>query len=261
MLIASLAAWTLLQSPPPEAPAPPPSDVKSPTKRPTVEGKPPPTAPATPTDGASAVTKLFDGKTLSGWKVFVPEGSAEGLWTVSDGVLVCTGQPVGYIATTEKYDNFELTLEWRFDPAKGAGNSGVLLRVDDTDQVWPKSIEAQLHSGNAGDIWNIGAYEMTADAKRTEGRRTLKLHPSNEKPIGEWNRYRIVVDGGKLELYVNDLLQNSATDVAERKGRIALQSEGAKIEFRSIELRPLRPATGVGSPAAPASERSSSTNR
>lgn len=185
--------------------------------------------------------QLFDGKTLAGWKVFVPDG-ADGSKTFSvvDGVLVCSGTPAGYIATLEEFENFELTLEWRFDPKKGAGNSGVLLRVAKADQVWPRSVEAQLHSQNAGDIWNIGDVPMKVDAARTEGRRTRKMEPSSEKPLGEWNKYRIKFDGGKLELRVNDVLQNTATECALEKGRIALQSEGAAIEFRNIELRPLK---------------------
>jgi hypothetical protein len=65
------------------------------------------------------------------------------------------------------------------------------------------------------------------------------MKPSNEKPLGEWNSYRIVLDGGKLEMWVNGELQNSATDVQLLPGRIALQSEGAHIEFRNIRLKPL----------------------
>ena len=133
-----------------------------------------------------------------------------------------------------------LELEWRFDPAKGEGNSGVLLRTIGDDTVWPKSMEAQLHSKNAGDFWNIGEYIATTDAKRTDGRRTVKTHETNEKPLGEWNKYRIVVNGGTIELWVNGLLQNVATNVEANKGRIALQSEGAYIEFRNIVLRPIQ---------------------
>jgi len=88
---------------------------------------------------------------------------------------------------------------------------------------------------------------MKVNTERTKGRHTAKAHPTNEKPLGEWNRYRIVLNGGTLELYVNDLLQNTATDVEVKPGRIALQSEGAHIEFRNIVLRPFNaplPATG-----------------
>lgn len=198
----------------------------------------PPTAPA-PSAAKPTAIALFDGKSLAGWKPFLPEGDPAKVWSVKDGALICTGNPVGYLVTEKEYESFELTLEWRFDPMMGAGNSGVLLRVQQPDKVWPTSVEAQLHSENAGDIWNIGNVPMKADPARTDGRRTRKMHPTNEKRLGEWNRYRIVLDGGKLELYVNDLLQNVATDVEVRPGRIALQSEGAHIEFRAIELTPL----------------------
>ena len=185
-----------------------------------------------------APIKLFDGTSLAGWKPFLPQGDPATVWSVKDGVMVCAGNPIGYIQTEKEFTNYELTLKWRFDPAKGEGNSGVLLRVVGADTVWPKSMEAQLHSKNAGDIWNIGDFPAKADAGRTEGRRTRKEHLTNEKPLGEWNEYRLVMDGGTLELYVNGLLQNRATDVEVVPGRIALQSEGAHIEFKDIVLTP-----------------------
>ena len=190
--------------------------------------------------------ELFNGKDTTGWKAFVPDLSKEGkdpmsVWSVADGVLQCAGRPIGYIQTEALYDNYVLELKWRFDPAKGEGNSGVLLRTIGDDVVWPKSMEAQLHSKNAGDFWNIGEYKATVDAKRTNGRHTVKLKDTNEKPLGEWNHYRIVVNKGTIELWVNGLLQNVATDVEVNKGRIALQSEGAYIEFKDIVLHPIVP--------------------
>lgn len=194
----------------------------------------------TPIRTGSTIT-LFNGKDLSGWKAFVPDLAKEGkdplsVWSVADGVLRCAGRPIGYVQTEARYDNYVLELKWRFDPAKGEGNSGVLLRTIGDDVVWPKSMEAQLQSKNAGDFWNIGEYKATVDPKRTDGRHTVKLRPTNEKPLGEWNQYRIVVNGGTIELWVNGLLQNVATNVEESKGRIALQSEGAYIEFKDVVL-------------------------
>ncbi|MFN9124458.1 MAG: DUF1080 domain-containing protein [bacterium] len=188
--------------------------------------------------------ELFNGKDTTGWKAFVPDLTNDkkdpmSVWSVKDGVLQCAGRPIGYIQTEALYDNYVLELEWRFDPAKGPGNSGVLLRTIGEDTVWPKSMEAQLHSKNAGDFWNIGEYIATVDSSRTNGRHTKKRHDTNEKPLGEWNKYRIVVNGGTIELWVNGLLQNIATGVEVNKGRIALQSEGAYIEFRNIALRPI----------------------
>ena len=72
-----------------------------------------------------------------------------------------------------------------------------------------------------------------------QGRQTVKLHPSNEKPIGEWNQYEITLDGGNLELKVNGLVQNTATDMQVIPGYILLQAEGAEIEFRKVELKRL----------------------
>jgi hypothetical protein len=181
---------------------------------------------------------LFDGRSLAGWTPFVPGGDGS-TWSVVDGEIRCSGSPAGYLATDGVYESYELTLEWRWDPAAGAGNSGVLLRVAEADQVWPRSIEAQLFSGNAGDIWNIGEVPMRSEPSRTSGRRTAKAQPSSEKPIGEWNRYRIVMDRGDLELWVNGVLQNTASECEVRPGRIALQSEGAPIAFRNIVVRPI----------------------
>ena len=198
---------------------------------------------------------LFDGRSLDGWRAHFRDGSADAsqAWSVEDGILVCSGRPIGYLQTEMEFENFELVVEWRFDPTKGAGNSGVLLRTVGPDTVWPNSIEAQLHSRNAGDIWNIGDFPMKADGSRTRGRRTVKAHDTNEKPLGEWNRYRIRLDRGDLVLEVNGLVQNEASECREVPGRIALQSEGAHIEFRKVELRPIvawRPAgRNAGTPA------------
>jgi len=185
---------------------------------------------------------LFDGTSLDAWSAWSSDAEAtlEDVWTIEDGgVLRCAGQPIGYLQTKELFQDFVLELEWRFDPEAGPGNSGVLLRKTGPDEIWPRSIEAQLHHRNAGDIWNIGEVPMLTDPARTNGRRTTKLLPSNEKPLGEWNHYRITLDRGELELEVNGEVQNRARWCDEVAGTIGLQSEGAVIEFRRIMLRPI----------------------
>jgi hypothetical protein len=184
--------------------------------------------------------RLFNGRDLEGWHpVLSGDGRPEDVWHVKDGVLVCSGNPVGYIRTTADYTNFVLRLEWRFNPeTKKAGNSGVLLRMVGPDKVWPRSIEAQLHSGNAGDFWNIDEFRMTTDPARTSGRNTRKTHAA-ERPVGEWNDYEIIVNRGDVILKVNGEEVNRATDAEELAGKICLQSEGAEIHFRNIRLAPL----------------------
>jgi hypothetical protein len=196
--------------------------------------------------GKGEVT-LFNGKDLAGWVPFVPDAEKEGIkpesvWSVvkepTQTVLVCKGQPIGYIRTEAKYTNFILRLQWRFPADKKPGNSGVLVRVIGEDTVWPKSVEAQLHSGNAGDFWNIGGFGMTTDESRTKGRNTKKTHNA-ERPLGEWNEYEIVVDKGLVVLRVNGEELNRATNVDVVAGHIALQSEGAEIHFKNVRLVPL----------------------
>ena len=179
--------------------------------------------------------RLFNGEDLSGWTFSSDE--LKETFGVRDGVITDTGQPRGYIRTIENYTNYVLRLQLRHVEK---GNSGVLLRMTGEDKIWPKSIEAQGASDNMGDIWNIDNVPMKVDPARTKGRRTVKLHQSNEKPIGEWNEYEIYLNGGDLRIYVNRLLQNYATECQEIPGRICLQAEGSPKEFRNIVLIPIQ---------------------
>jgi hypothetical protein len=96
-----------------------------------------------------------------------------------------------------------------------------------------------LNSGNAGDFWCIEQFPMTTVAARRNGRNTKKTHGS-ELPLGEWNRYEIIADGGWVQLRVNGEVLNEAWDCEAVPGWIGLQSEGAPIEFKDVVLVPLR---------------------
>jgi hypothetical protein len=189
--------------------------------------------------------ELFNGKNLDGWTAHFPpifeSVEKEDVWSIRPGgVLHCSGKPVGYLRTEGQFTNFVLTLQWRW-PDK-PGNNGLILRCQDEHffgGVWPLSIEAQIMGDHAGDIWNIGQFPMTVDPERTQGRRTRKLHESNEKPVGEWNDYEVILDGTNLTIKVNGVKQNEATNVAELSGFIGLQSEGVPCEYRNIRLVPL----------------------
>lgn len=180
---------------------------------------------------------LFNGRDLTGWTAYLNgDESMEDVWSVHDGVMLCGGRPAGYIRTKADYTNYILRLEWRF-PGE-PGNSGVLLRMIGEDKVWPRSVEAQLQSGSAGDFWNIDEFPMKVDPARTNGRNTKKTAFA-ENPVGEWNEYEITVYKGDVVLVVNGVEVNRAWDVLETPGKICLQSEGAPIEFRKIRLTPL----------------------
>lgn len=191
---------------------------------------------------------LFDGTDLSAFQFFLGSNDPEAsrTWTVQDGVAVCTGRPAGYLSTLREYRDYVLDVRWRFNPVTlEEGNSGVLLRLVGEDKVWPKSIECQLMSRNAGDIWNIDEFPLEVEPQRTQGRRTRNTH-FMERAVGEWNDYQIVVDGGEVIVRVNGQEVNRASGAEVVPGRIGFQSEGAEIHFGRIELVPLRPRTRAG---------------
>lgn len=121
---------------------------------------------------------LFNGKDLTGWKASSDE--LKGAFSAAGGAIACTGKPQGYLRTEAQYTNYVLRLQLRHH---ADCNAGVLVRVHGEDKVWPDSIECQGEKNSMGDIWNIGAFPMKVDASRTNGRQTVKLHPSNEKPL------------------------------------------------------------------------------
>ena len=208
---------------------------------------------------------LWNGKDFSGW-TFCTRTKADPttVWSVKDGVIHCTGKPPGYMRTEADYANYKLHVEWRWvvDEAKEqskAGkkgkrrrkNSGVLLHMSGPDRVWPKSIECQLMSGNAGDFFVIGGTEFkehkarvaemmkkATGKKRRPTRHVPKKGKSSEKPLGEWNCYDIICKGSSVIPHVNGEKKNTATDANVSSGKICLQSEGAPIEFRSVYIEP-----------------------
>jgi len=186
------------------------------------------------TESYGEAFRLFNGKDLTGWTI--PFDNCKETFSAKDGVLAITGRPGGYIRTEAKYTNYVIRAQIRH--IKGC-NNGLLLRTTGKDKVWPRSIECQGAKNNLGDIWNIDKFPMKAAADRTRGRHTRKMHPSNEKPVGQWNQYEIYLNKGDLRMYVNGLLQNAATECQEIPGTICLQSEGGPVEWRNLVLIPI----------------------
>lgn len=191
--------------------------------------------------------ELFNGQDLDNWTIYVDseDGEPKDLFYVEDGLMNTLGDPFGYIRTKESYSNYKLHLEWRW--VNEASNSGVLLHVQGKDMIFPHCVEAQLWDGRAGDfvLMGKGAAITVKDSTYTvlsEDKRYLvisKFEESSEKPAGEWNSYDITSLDGIIELSVNGILQNLGTGSTLTEGNIALQSEGAPMQFRNIYLQPL----------------------
>ncbi|MBN2269538.1 MAG: DUF1080 domain-containing protein [Sedimentisphaerales bacterium] len=187
---------------------------------------------------------LFNGRDFTGWKLHVDEEGVDmdDVWSVKNGVINCKGVPNGYMRTEGKYKNYVLHVEWRW--VGQPTNSGVLLHSSGKDKVWPRTIEAQLKAGSAGDFVLINGTGITVDGKDCQDVEKQyvgvpKKEDSSENPVGRWNAYDIICKGNEITLYVNEVLQNKGTNATDTSGWICLQSEGSEIEFRNIYIKPI----------------------
>jgi hypothetical protein len=210
---------------------------------------------ALPAVAEPQAVRLFNGKDLAGWDHFLVDAKVDAadVWSVRDGVLVCKGDPVGYLYTRSEHTSFKLVVEWRWAPGAAARlgktpNSGVLLRVTGPPKTIPRAYEAQLRSGDAGDLYGFWGLPLEGDPAR---RREAKGHEllgdmvgfskaeAAEQPEGEWNLYEITLDGPSIVVFVNGKKVNEAKGAAVLPGRIGLQSEGGEIHFRRVEMVPI----------------------
>lgn len=211
---------------------------------------------AVPTSAQKPIS-LFNGKDLTGWSHFLvdPKVPASDVWSVRDGILICKGDPLGYLYTKAEYTSFKIVVEWRWAPGAAAKlgktpNSGVLMRVNGEPKPKgvPRAYEAQLQAGNAGDLYGFWGMPLDGPAER---KREAKGHEllgdmngvrkteGAEHAEGEWNTYEITLDGTSLVVFVNGKKVNEATAANVMPGHIALQSEGGEIHFRRVELTPI----------------------
>ena len=211
---------------------------------------------------------LFNGSDLTGWHVDVPamDSNPDTLnpFIVRDGMLVSLGTPGGHLITNNEFQNYSLSVEYRF--AGTPGNCGVLIHASTPRalyEMFPKSMEVQMQHNNAGDFWCIVEDIEVPDMKTrrgpeenwgiTEGKgRNIKnLTDDSEKPVGEWNTMVIEVVENEIKVWVNGVIVNHGFNCTADKGQIALQAEGSEVEFRKIELRAITKITEI-SPAAKA---------
>lgn len=200
---------------------------------------------------------LFNGKNLDGWYMDVPDLDKDSKlrkpFLVRDGKLVSLGTPNGHLLTEKEFENYRLEVEYRF--AGKPGNCGVLVHASRPRALYgmfPQSIEVQMMHENAGDFWCIMEDIQVEDMEKrrgpkenwgiTEGkeRRIINLTDGSEKPLGEWNRMVIECKADRITVWVNGDLVNDGFGATARRGKIALQAEGAEVEFRKVALTPLQ---------------------
>jgi 3-keto-disaccharide hydrolase len=199
---------------------------------------------------ASEWRSLFDGASLTNWRGYKTDKVPDG-WRIENGTLT-KDKPVADIVTKDQFGDFELELEWKIGEA---GNAGIFYRgTEEYEHIY----------------WSAPEYQLLDDIKGADNKSRLTsagaayaILPSpagHLKPVGEWNRARIVVKGNHVEHWLNGvkLLEyefGSADWAAKvkaskfkdwpnygkaKRGYIALQGDHeGSLAFRNIRIREL----------------------
>lgn len=190
---------------------------------------------------------LFNGKDLAGWKGLVKnpkerakmspqelataqKAADENMrqhWSVDNGVLIFDGNNKGGPLCTDKdYGDFEMLVDWKI---KEKGDSGIYLRGSPQVQIW----DIELFNTGSGGLYN----------NKENPSKPLK---TADKPIGEWNTFKIKMVGEKVTVHLNDeLVVDNVTleNFWEREkpiyptGQIELQNHGNTLYFKNIYIR------------------------
>lgn len=208
----------------------------------------------TPRDNTAPAgfTALFNGRDLSGWKGLVEnpkkraamspqalaaaQTRADALmrenWQIENGALAYRGKGFDNLCTAKDYASFELVCDWRIEPGS---DSGLYLRGTPQVQIWDP-FTPPVKAGH-----EIGSGGLFNNQKHPS--KPLKVA---DKPIGEWNHFRIVMVGEKVHLFLNDELVVRDTTLEnywEREkpvyasGQIELQAHTTPVWFKNIYIR------------------------
>src|SRR5262245_10688229 len=194
---------------------------------------------------------LFDGSSLDAWRGYKSDRVPSG-WRIVDGSLAKDVR-VADVVSMDEFGNFELELDWKIGEA---GNSGIFYRgTEEYDHIY----------------WSAPEYQLLDDIKAADNKSRLTcagaayaLYPSpagHLRPVGEWNRTRIVANGAQIEHWLNGfkLLEYElwSPDWESKlkmskfamypnfgragKGHIAMQGDHpGTLAFRNIRVREIR---------------------
>lgn len=198
---------------------------------------------------------LFNGRNLKGWKGLVgdpkkraalsgaalleAQAAADALaaanWKIEDGALVYRGTNYDNLVSARDYVNFELRADWKIEPF---ADSGIYLRGTPQVQIWDPFSQPIK---NGSDVGSGGLYN-----NKGAGSKPALVA---DRPVGEWNQFRIIMAGDKVHVFLNDqLVVNGATleNFWQRDlpvfpyGAIELQAHKSVVWFKDLYIRELR---------------------
>ena len=169
---------------------------------------------------------LFDGKTFTGW-----EGDIGNVWRIEDGALVAGSlekkqEKNNFLATTKKYSDFELTLKWKLEGTEGFVNGGVQFR---TVRI-PNHHEVSGYQADLGKGYDGALYDESR-RKKMLAQPTPEVLAKAQKPLGEWNEYRIRAEGKRIQIWLNGV---QTVDFTETVGVVFNGSESTVINTTGI---------------------------
>jgi hypothetical protein len=222
-------------------------------------------APAPPPEATGPTWQpLFDGSTSKGWRAFKGTAFPETGWSIADGTLRSDKGAQVDIVTEQQYADFEFVLEFKLGEG---GNSGIKYLVDES--------LVQRGTHGLGFEYQIIDDERHPDARQGKpGTRVCGalydlIAPTTERkvnPPGQWNEVRLVVDGARIEHWLNGVklltfqrgsdetraliadskYKNLAGFGQPARGHILIQAHGDEVAFKNIRVRELRPGVALG---------------
>jgi hypothetical protein len=196
--------------------------------------------------GGQGWVKLFDGKTLSGWV----QKNGTATYRVEEGTIVgrtTEGSPNSFLCTEKEYGDFELEFEVKVDSRL---NSGVQIRSQTKDtptgRVNGPQVEIEAGGQNGGEAGYVYG-EATGHGWLTPKER---LKPHKHFKDGQWNHYRVVARGPRIQTWINGEVIEDLTHAeiykTHPKGFIGLQVHGIgkgagpyEVAWRNLRIREL----------------------
>jgi hypothetical protein len=186
--------------------------------------------------------KLFSGKDLVGWTAIPLDKPS--LWSVKNGIIFCQGLTTTYLRSEKEYGNYHFHSEWRWPDSPG--QCAVGLHTTGPDIMRPNSIEIQLKTPDAGDLYLAGP-QLSASkmglilhTEQYDVIRIPKELTDSENPTGQWNSLDVFCKANTIRVFINGFPQNEVINVSRIRGSICMISRGVPIEFKNLYLNPLK---------------------
>ncbi|PZG02396.1 ThuA domain-containing protein [Micromonospora deserti] len=182
-------------------------------------------------------TTLYNGST-SGWSQAGP-----GSFSNADATLTSVGGMGLYWYSGKQFTDYSLKLDWRL---AGDDNSGVFIGFPPSSDPW-----SAVNNGYEIQIDATDAADRTTGAVYTFKSADIAARDAALNPPGEWNTYELLVEGERLQVFLNGVKINDFTNTDPARslaGHIGIQNHGTgdDASFRNIRIKELGtpPPTG-----------------